>query len=425
MCRGGGFTLSPGRPLACDDAAMAQSTPPSSVPDTGRPPLRRPESGRVLAGVAVGLAEHLRVSVAWVRLGFVVLTLVSGFGALLYAGLWLAVPNQSRPEESIGQQAAHRLGMRSPEETRQDLHPGLLAALAVLGFGVVLLFDAIVGSALWPLVVVAIGAAIVWRQAETRDSASVALLARVVIGASLVALGLILVLAGRGEVDVLLDSLASLMILLAGVGIVVGPWLVRLYRELTEERRERIRAQERSDVAAHLHDSVLQTLAVIQRRSDEPNEVVRLARAQERDLRRWLYGDELGASEGLRQALQDASDWVEDTYGVSVDVVIVGDLSAATDWEPLLAALREGMVNAAKHSGAPSVSVFVEVSEDQVEGFVRDTGRGFDVDGVPPDRRGVKGSIIERVTRRGGTAEVVSAIGEGTEVRVVLPRQTS
>jgi signal transduction histidine kinase len=174
-------------------------------------------------------------------------------------------------------------------------------------------------------------------------------------------------------------------------------------------------------VAAHLHDSVLQTLALIQKNADDSRAVARLARAQERDLRSWLYGDSAATDTTVAGALRTAAAEVEDSHGVPVEVVTVGDTALVEQVRPLVLAAREAMVNAAKHSGADKVDVYAETTAGQVEVFVRDRGRGFDLDGVPEDRLGMRRSIIDRMQRHGGTAKVRSAPGEGTEVRLSMP----
>jgi signal transduction histidine kinase len=192
--------------------------------------------------------------------------------------------------------------------------------------------------------------------------------------------------------------------------------------DLTAERAERVRTQERADMAAHLHDSVLQTLALIQRNADDAATVARLARAQERDLRSWLYAGEAADESSVAAALRAAGAGVEDAHGVSVDVVAVGDCPFGEQVRPIVNAAREAMTNAAKHAGTPRVDVYAEVTEDAIEVFVRDRGAGFDPTTVPDDRHGVRDSIVDRMRRHGGRAEVRSAPGEGTEVRLHLPR---
>jgi signal transduction histidine kinase len=205
--------------------------------------------------------------------------------------------------------------------------------------------------------------------------------------------------------------------------VVAGPWLYRLVRELADERAERIRSQERADLAAHVHDSVLQTLTLIQRRSDDPREVVRLARAEERALRQWLYQPAAVRTDSVSAALDRLAAEVEDDHGVALDVVCVGDASVDERLEALLQAAREAMVNAAKYAAAEGpVSVYAEVEPHEVSVYVRDRGPGFAVAAIPADRMGVRESIIGRVERAGGRAEVRTSPGEGCEVRLSMPR---
>jgi signal transduction histidine kinase len=211
---------------------------------------------------------------------------------------------------------------------------------------------------------------------------------------------------------------------LIGVLLVTGPWLVRLFRELAAERRERIREHERAEVAAHVHDSVLQTLALIQSQAGDPDAVRRLARRQERELREWLYTPKLDAAvqeTTLAIALRAVAADVEDNHGVAVEVVVVGDTTMDEALVATVAAAREAMINAAKSSGAPVVSVFAEVSDDGVDVYVRDRGHGFDLDSVPADRRGIRDSIVGRMARHGGSGEVRSS-RTGTEVSLHAPK---
>jgi signal transduction histidine kinase len=243
-----------------------------------------------------------------------------------------------------------------------------------------------------------------------------------------IAAGALLLLAGFASFSSSIDAIESLgpaitaaALTAAGFTIIFGPWVTSLARDLAEERRNRIRADERTDMAAHLHDSVLQTLALIQR-SDDPKRMVTLARAQERDLRNWLYGSEDALATGLRQALEQAAGTVEDKHDVPVEVVIVGDTPLDASTNALVAAAGEAMTNAAKHSGASRVSVFAEVRDDEIEVFVTDQGVGFSPSDVDTDRHGIADSIRGRMGRHGGGAEISSDPGEGTEVRLSLPR---
>jgi signal transduction histidine kinase len=225
-----------------------------------------------------------------------------------------------------------------------------------------------------------------------------------------------------------LRPLAGVILVTAGIVVLLGPWWLRIARDLVLERSARARAEERADISARVHDSVLQTLALIQRRADDPQQVVQLARAQERELRSWLFegrtlgdGDATTVGEGVRQIQRD----VEARHGVPVEVVTVGDCALDDDLNALLAAAREATVNAAKWSGAGVISVYAEVEPKQVEVAVRDRGKGFDPDAVPGDRKGLAQSVHGRMSRHGGSATVQSAVGEGTKVTLTMPRSAA
>jgi signal transduction histidine kinase len=281
----------------------------------------------------------------------------------------------------------------------------------------------------WPVVLAGLGVALLWRQADddqrarwraaarTRPTA----VPRILLGVALVVAGLAAFLAARGELRQARDGLLGTVVVVAGLALVTGPYWLRTVRELTAERRERIRSQERAEVAAHLHDSVLHTLALIQRHAADSAAVARLARAQERDLRGWLYRQPT-AARSLRAAVETAAAEVEDTHGVPVEVVAVGDCPVDDRLGGLVQAAREAMVNAARHSAAGAVSVYVEVEPAQAAVFVRDRGKGFDPDTVPEGRLGLRESVLGRTARHGGWAAVRSAPGEGTEVRITMPR---
>jgi signal transduction histidine kinase len=229
-------------------------------------------------------------------------------------------------------------------------------------------------------------------------------------------------LLSRGSLSQTRNAVLAGAAVVAGTAGVAGPWLIRMANDLAGERRERIRTQERAEIAARVHDSVLHTLALIQRNIDDPREVARLARAQERDLRSWLYRPGTPApTDRLGAAIEQAAAEVEDSYGVSVDVVVVGDAVLDEALHGLVQAAREAMVNAAKSSGTQAMSVYVEVEGDVVSAFVRDRGRGFDLDAVDHDRYGIRQSIVGRMQRHGGSAQIRTAPGEGTEVALSMP----
>jgi signal transduction histidine kinase len=245
--------------------------------------------------------------------------------------------------------------------------------------------------------------------------------------------------AGREGPDTA-GAVAMFAILVAGllalVGVVVFPWLFLLARTVTRERAARVRAEERAEVATHLHDSVLQTLTLIQKRRGDPGEMARLARHAERELRGWLYGatDAAGRSTGPPQddlvaALRAAAAEVEDRHGIAVELVTVGTCRLDERARAVAGAASEALTNAAKHAGVPRVSVFAEVADGQVLVVVRDRGRGFDqaAAGGPgggpegPGRRGIPDSIVGRMRRQGGAAAIRSAPGAGTEVELRMP----
>jgi signal transduction histidine kinase len=380
--------------------------------------LTRRRAGRVVGGVAGGVADHLGVTVLWVRAAFVALAAVGGAGVAAYGLLWVFV----RQEDASVQRVVHR------RERNQAL------GLAALGLGFGLAASALGNSALgWvvgPLGVAVAGAAVVWREADAaqrrrwtvRQGGWRAVLLRVTAGALFVAAGIAAFLIGNLDLGQVQFGLLAVLATLIGVAVLTVPWWVRLVRELGEERRERIREAERAEIAAHLHDSVLQTLALIQRQPDAPREVVRLARGQERELRTWLYGRDRRREEGFTAALTAAAAEVEDTYALRVPPVVVGgDRPLDDDLRALVLAAREAMVNAAKHAGVAEVSVYAEVDEDEVHVFVRDRGAGFDPDAVPADRHGLADSVRGRMSRHGGRAALRSSPGAGTEVHLRMP----
>ncbi|WP_121258857.1 ATP-binding protein [Nocardioides ferulae] len=400
----------------------------------------------IIGGVAAGLARHLGLPVVWVRAAFLVGAFFGGLGLMFYAGLWLVLPSDSRfVEEAPGLASASR-GGRRPGRRRRLSDVGPAIALAALGFGGLLAVEAVFGRGvvLWPVLLAVVGIALLWRQADEAQrerwldtsgridpvrivfgSGGWAAYARVAAGVVFVASAFLVFGLDNGSLQQARGALIAGGLGMVGVGLVVGPWVFRLASDLTAEREERVRSQERADVAAHLHDSVLQTLALIQKSADDGPTVARLARAQERDLRAWLYSGEATDERTLASAVRGAAADVEDAHGVSVDVVAVGDCDFDEALRPLVAATREAVTNAAKHAGTGRVDVYVEVSEAAVDVFVRDRGAGFDPESVPADRHGVRHSILDRMHRHGGTASVRSTPGEGTEVRLHLPRPES
>jgi signal transduction histidine kinase/phage shock protein PspC (stress-responsive transcriptional regulator) len=406
----------------------------------GPPRAYRSSDERLVGGVAAGLAQHLGVQTVHVRVAFLVLALLGGLGVAMYAGLWLVLPVDRHLEHaSPGLEAATRQGKR-PRRVRRLEDVGPLVALCAVALGVVVLAHGLLGGGsilFYPVLLGVVGVAVLWRQADEAQrerwvdssgrvdfvravvgSGGVASYARLLIGAGLLLAALVLFAVQTGQSGVARDVVVAGALGVAGLALVVGPWLFRLTGDLSEERAARVRSQERADMAAHLHDSVLQTLALIQKHAEDGRTVAMLARAQERDLRSWLYGDQSATETSVAGALKAAAAEVEDAHGVPVEVVVVGDTVTTDSSRALVLAAREAMANAARHSGADRVDVYAECGEQATEVFVRDRGRGFDEQAVPGDRLGVRNSIRDRMARHGGSAAIRTAPGQGTEVRL-------
>lgn len=381
---------------------------------TGIARLHRRSDNRVLAGVAGGIADSLGVRDGYVRAAFLTLTTIWGLGVLLYLAAWLATYDRldDEPVEMVSSPRAIGLGIA---------FAGLLLLLGAVG--------------LWPNPVLVLTAgALSFGIAAITDPSSpgpfMALISpgvdnvskvRLVVGGLLLVAGIVMFSTALGQVFE--GGLVFLAVFLTGLGFLVtfGPWVRRLITDLSDERNERIRQEERAEVAAHLHDSVLQTLALIQR-TDDPQRMSMLARHQETELRDWLYGHApLDGIDLVSTALKQAATRVEQDFQVPVDVVVVGDHPVDERTRALVGAASEAMVNAAKHSGATRMSLYMEATDDAVEVFVTDQGRGFEVDDVSKDRKGISESIRARMERVGGQVEIDSEVDEGTEVMLRLP----
>ena len=422
----------------------------ASGPDGDDKPARtratRVSEGAWLGGVTTGLARHLGLPVMAIRVGFVALFVTQFLGAIVYGALWLVMPPEHKAE-APGLESASRTGMRGKDKTRPTSRRadiGAVLALAALGGGVIWIAQlsgwGISSQLFWPIAFACAGAALVWRQADTARqkqwrseaggkvwlapfvaSGGWPAILRMVVGLGLIGAAVSLVFAFQGNLQQLPEVLVMTLLALGGIAIVVAPWVYRSREALNEARNQKVRSDARADMAAHLHDSVLQTLALIQRQSTDPKAVQTLARRQERELRTWLYGDEMAAST-LRAALTEAAAEVEDEHGVPIEVVVVGDCDLDSDLNAVVRAAREAMVNAAKHSGADKIDVFAEAADDEVFAYVRDRGTGFSFDEIGEDRMGVRGSIVDRMERHGGTARIKSDAEDGTEVRLEMTR---
>jgi signal transduction histidine kinase len=358
--------------------------------DVGTIPARDRANG-VVAGVAAGIARALEVDPTLVRLLFALLTLAGGAGIALYLAGALLMP-EARGERTSGTRTALGLAL---------LLLATVAALNGLGLPGFLQVAAAFAAA---------GVFFLWRRQQ-----------RIVGTGLLVVAALLLLTRGDTGADGPLLTPAAFA---GGLLLVVGPWVWRTAQERDAERTRRIRSEERAEVAARVHDSVLQTLALVQREADDPKRVAQLARRQERELRGWLYPEgQLFQEDTLVAAIGNAAAEVEEMHGVRVEVASAGNAPLDDDARAVVLAAREAMANAARFSGADEVSVYAEADPEAISVFVRDRGAGFDRESVPKERRGLAESIEGRMTRHGGTAKITSAPGEGTEVELTLPRR--
>ena len=340
----------------------------------------------MIAGVCGGIAAQLAVDATLVRLVFAILALAGGAGILLYLALWI-----------------YARGRRALPA----------AALFAVASGAILFALGLSGTALLGATLLVAGLVTVLAAGGSlRPGGSLPRL-----GVALLIAGAVIFLGRRGASGGFLAPGAVAGALL----LVVGPWVW----QLTVERTERIRLEERAEVAARIHDSVLQTLALVQRHAGDSARVATIARRQERELRGWLYGSGVADVDRLVTALADAAADVEELHGVPIELASAGDVPLDDRTRQLVLAAREAMTNAAKFSGAAEIAVYAEVGAEAVSVFVRDRGRGFDPATVAPDRRGIAESIEGRLERAGGTAAIVSAPESGTEVELRLPRRGS
>ncbi len=399
-------------------------------------PLRRDPADRLLGGVASGVAAWKGFNPTAVRIVFVLIALATtGFGVVLYVAAWLLIPAAAADGSIAGKARSDTRGIA--------LAIGLASLLTLILLVGGVFDDGWIANWAWPQVCSVAGLVLIWRNASPDEQATLRHYAeplsaatgaaapnrrsaiRLTIAGLLVISGAVWLASAHASLA-LLRPLGGVALVIAGTVLILGPWWLRIARDLVVERQARVRAEERADIAARVHDSVLQTLALIQRRADDPQKVVWLARMQERELRSWLFEGrapneadaDMTFAAGVRKIQQD----VEARYGVPVEAVTVGDCELDENLSALLAAAREATVNAAKWSGASVISLFAEVEPGEVSLVVRDRGRGFDPESVPEDRKGLAESVHGRMTRRGGTATVTSAEGEGTKVSLKMPR---
>jgi phage shock protein PspC (stress-responsive transcriptional regulator)/two-component sensor histidine kinase len=408
---------------------------------TGTSRFRRDTRRGLIGGVLAGLAARTGIDVVVLRVVFVIVAVATGGLALLaYLVAWAVLPPGGGPVPLV-RRLGRFPGVRSDWRVAGGV--GLLTLSALLAFRELGIWwsDALV----WPLVLAAFGAALLWGRfrasGPARDAvppsradptpgvaaaaatppSRIADLYRGVFGVLLVIGAALLFLSSNHILGGLRDAALTAVVVVVALALILAPFLWRLGRNLATERAERIRSQERAELAAHLHDSVLQTLTLMQKRAADPREIAALARRQERELRAWLSGDDRGRTGGFAAALRAAAEGVEDDHRVAVELVVVGDCKLDEAAEAVLGAAREALLNAAKHAGdSDPIRVYAEIEDSSLQAFVRDRGPGFELAAVPADRRGVRESIIGRMERAGGRAEVRSIPGGGTEVSLAI-----
>ncbi len=398
---------------------------------------------RFIAGVCGGLAEHLNLPVSYVRLGFLALSALGGVGLLLYGWLWVFTPSASETQADELRSWGSRNRSLAEEMSRvqQGLFNGTENAVSLsrwrdvlIGVGMLTLAVLALGQwagwnfrwdLIWPAIGIIGGILLAWMQidrsaARPERKLNATFVIRLALGLVLVIGGLLAILSGTVSVADLLGGLWAALAIIAGAVVVLLPWGAKLWRDYLAERSSRQATAQRAEFAAHLHDSVLQTLAVIQKRSDDPAAVRTLARVQERELRQWLYGEQHLDDQDVVVELQNEAESIEKLLLRDIDVVAVGNAQGFAGQQALVAASREAMMNAAKHAEG-RISVYVECSVTEVEVFIRDRGTGFDQKLIPEDRHGVRESILGRMERAGGSARIRSS-EDGTEVQLSMPR---
>lgn len=416
----------------------------TSIPEPllpARMPLTRPKRGRWLTGVCKGIALHLGISVMWVRLAFIALTCLYGAGIIAYVFLWIFMPAgdpqavasaEHIPVEQAplarGNQAA-QAGVEDTAASAESLSEAIqrapkpalvaLAGFVLLTIGLLLVGTGADSQLIIPLLLGLAGIALAWMNLSPNGTQLLSMLggiALIFIGWAVYVSNVTYAGWGTSPRRIMLSG----FIMIACIVLAVMPWANAMLQRLSREQALKEREEERADMTAHLHDGVLQTLALIQLHSEGPSTVFTLARGQERELREWLYQERSTSDRSVSAGLKQIAAEVEDEHGKPIEVVTVGDAHPSAQTDALLDATRQALVNAVTHGSEP-VSLYCEATDTTVEAFVRDHGEGFDIDTIPPDRLGIRESIIGRIKRRGGTVEIVSRAGWGTEVRMHMP----
>ena len=416
----------------------------TSIPEPllpARMPLTRPKRGRWLTGVCKGIALHLGISVMWVRLAFIALTCLYGAGIIAYVFLWIFMPAgdpqavasaEHIPVEQAplarGNQPA-QAGVEDTAVSAESLSEAIqrapkpalvaLAGFVLLTIGLLLVGTGADSQLIIPLLLGLAGIDLAWMNLSPNGTQLLSMLggiALIFIGWAIYVSNVTYVGWGTSPRRIMLSG----FIMIACIVLAVMPWANAMLQRLSREQALKEREEERADMTAHLHDGVLQTLALIQLHFEDPSTVFTLARGQERELREWLYQERSTSDRSVSAGLKQIAAEVEDEHGKPIEVVTVGDAHPSAQTDALLDATRQALVNAVTHGSEP-VSLYCEATDTTVEVFVRDHGEGFDIDAIPPDRLGIRESIIGRIKRRGGTVEIVSRAGWGTEVRMHMP----
>ncbi|MDU2572442.1 MAG: PspC domain-containing protein [Bifidobacterium breve] len=416
----------------------------TSIPEPllpARMPLTRSKRGRWLTGVCKGIALHLGISVMWVRLAFIALTCLYGAGIIAYVFLWIFMPAgdpqavasaEHIPVEQAplarGNQPA-QAGVEDTAVSAESLSEAIqrapkpalvaLAGFVLLTIGLLLVGTGADSQLIIPLLLGLAGIALAWMNLSPNGTQLLSMLggiALIFMGWAIYVSNVTYVGWGTSPRRIMLSG----FIMIACIVLAVMPWANAMLQRLSREQALKEREEERADMTAHLHDGVLQTLALIQLHSEDPATVFTLARGQERELREWLYQERSTSDRSVSAGLKQIAAEVEDEHGKPIEVVTVGDAHPSAQTDALLDATRQALVNAVTHGSEP-ISLYCEATDTTVEVFVRDHGEGFDIDTIPPDRLGIRESIIGRIKRRGGTVEIVSRAGWGTEVRMHMP----
>ena len=377
-----------------------------------------------MGGVCSGMAVHLGAPVQLMRALLALLSVV-GVGAVVYLWLWVTLPEDSADATASGTLSSGLVRLRE-ERTAQVARNRMIAT------GVSLLVAAVVGTVLnatsvldWrdlgSVASIISGITLVWSQSrEVGNWRSFRFIGAVLGGIALLSLGVVIVASRDNPPVILLRGGLIGAALVAGILFAFVPMWLRTTKDLSEAQAQRVRESERADIAAHLHDSVLQTLTLIRASAEDPSRVRAIALTEERELRAWLYTGYAQAADSLEAAVTEAVVGAESRYGVPISVVVVGDMRPGPGELALVAALAEACQNAVRH-GAPPVSVYVEVRPEAVEAFIKDSGEGFDPASIAADRHGVRDSIVGRMRRTGGNA-TIRRLARGTEVALSVPR---